>query len=264
MEPVGTVVDVGEGDFQARVLDASRTAPVVVDFWAGWCRPCLVLGPVLERLVAEHGQRLVLAKVDVDASPTLAARYGVRGIPAVKAFVDGDVVSEFVGVQPEDAVRRFLEGLLPTEGEELAAAARTAEERGDRHEAERGYRHALSVEPGNRSATVGLARLLAVDDGMEEAAKLLRSLPPDAEVRSLLARAELGEAASAGDGVATAARDAIAGRHREALERCLGLVRGGGDERDRAREIMLRVFDELGDDHPLTREFRPRLASALF
>ncbi|MBM3502136.1 MAG: co-chaperone YbbN, partial [Armatimonadetes bacterium] len=106
--------DVDEGTFSAEVLLRSHEVPVVVDFWAAWCAPCRTLGPLLERLTVEAGGAFQLAKVDVDASPNLAVRYGVRGIPAVKGFRGGEVAAEFVGAQPEPLVRRFLQRLAPS------------------------------------------------------------------------------------------------------------------------------------------------------
>jgi putative thioredoxin len=192
------VIDVGEADFDSLVVEASRQVPVVVDFWAGWCRPCLVLSPILERLADEYEGRFVLAKVDVDANPGLAGRFGVQGIPAVKAFVDGAATAEFVGVQPEEAVRTFLDRVTGAESEARRSAAEAA----------------------------------------------LRDLGGDGAV---------GEMAVA----------ALEGRHREALERGLALVGNGADDAA-ARETMLRIFELLGDNDPLTREYRSRLASALF
>ena len=270
------VVEVGEAEWEERVLGASRERPVVVDFWAGWCQPCRVLGPVLERLAEEHAGRFILAKVDVDANQALAARYGVQGIPAVKAFRDGEAVSEFVGAQPEDVVRAWLREVLPSEAEPIAAEGRRAEEGGDPGAAEAAYRRALDADPGLEDAIAGLARVRLAAGDHEEARVLAERLPQNPEARSIAARARLAAAAPASEelrsradadpeaALAVAAAEAARGDHGDALERCLRLVRSGGEGRDRARELMVAIFEALGEDHPLVREYRPRLASALY
>jgi putative thioredoxin len=118
-------MDATEQTFASDVVERSADVPVVVDFWAEWCGPCRALTPVLEREVAERDGQLELVKVDVDANPGLANEYDVRGIPAVKAFRNGRVVSEFVGVQSPQSVAAFLDALTqPTEGEQLLAGLR--------------------------------------------------------------------------------------------------------------------------------------------
>lgn len=273
------VIDVSEQDFAERVLDASREVPVVVDFWAGWCRPCLVLGPILEALAEEHDGRFVLAKVDVDQNQSLAGRYGIQGIPAVKAFRDGEVISEFVGAQPDDMVRLWLREVLPSEAEPIVADARRVEEEGDLERAETGYRRALEVDPDHEEATVGLARALLARGEAGEATRVASRLPAHPEARAIAARAALAEslpedgdlddlrARAEGDpevALAVAAADADRGDAADALERLLRVIGSGGEARDRARDLMVTIFESLGDEHPLVREYRPRLASALY
>lgn len=276
-----TVIEVGERDFEERVLEASRRVPVLVDFWAGWCRPCLVLGPVLEKLAGEHGGRFVLAKVNVDENPNLAAAFGVQGIPAVKAFRDGRVVDEFVGVQPEEAIRGLLRGLVPSEAEDMVEEAAKAEAAGDPTAAESGYRRALEVDPDHAGAALGLARILLARGEAREARTLLSRFPGDPEAARLEAEADLRERAPSPEELAdlrarldgggdvetlvrVAAGEAVAGEPRAALERCLEALRGTGAGREAARDLMVRIFALLGDEHPLTQEFRPRLARALY
>lgn len=257
-----TSIDVGQEDFEARVLEGSRQVPVVVDFWADWCQPCRILSPVLERLAGEYDGRFVLAKVDVDANPALAGMFGVQGIPAVKAFRDGAVVAEFVGVQPEETIRRFLDEIAPDVAR--LEPAKKAEEVGALDEAERLYREALTTNPNDAQATVGLARVLLARGSDKEARSLLQAVPFEAESRRLLAELSLQQMAAGGGPMAPAAAAAMAGDYRGALDRCLRIIADGGEERDAARETMVAIFDMLGAEHPLTREYRPRLASALF
>jgi putative thioredoxin len=258
-----SVIEVGEAEFESLVVTASHETPVVVDFWAGWCQPCLILGPLLERLASEYGGRFVLAKLDVDANPSVASRFGIRGIPAVKAFRDGEVVSEFVGVQPEALLRQFLDGLVPSEADDLVAEAAAAEARGDPAGAEATYRKALELRDTHEAAVLGLARLLAGDGRGQEARTLLARIPVTEEARAITAELDLVELASASGDLGAAARAAAAGEHRMALDRALELV-GDGQDAAAARDLMVRVFEVLGADHPLTLEYRPRLARALF
>ena len=276
------VRDVDEATFEREVVERSRQVPVVVDFWAAWCGPCRTLGPVLERLAAAAGGDFELVKVDVDRNPRLAQRYRVQGIPAVKAFRDGQVVSEFTGALPEPRVREWLKEITPSAADRLAAEGRAAEDRGDAHAAERAYRATLGEEPGHAAAAVGLARLLADRGALEEAEGLLRPLAADPEAQRLRTRLRFRAAARDADVAALNARLAADPRDMEARYQ-LGLALAGDeayaaaldhlleavrlDRRyadDAARKAMIDIFNLLGDDDPRTQEYRRRLSSVLF
>src|SRR5262245_36113043 len=176
------VIDVGDEDFEAAVVTRSRTVPVVVDFWAPWCGPCRTLGPVLERLAREHAGAFVLAKVNVDEAPAVAGVFRIQGIPAVKAFRDGAVVAEFVGAQPEAAVRQFLTAILPTEADRLAEEGAAHAAAGDAEAARAAFEGALARDPAQARALVGLARQHAAAAETDEALRLLDRVPPGTPV----------------------------------------------------------------------------------
>jgi putative thioredoxin len=251
------VIDVTEADFDRLVIERSRALPVVVDFWAEWCGPCRTLGPVLERAVSARAGKVELAKVDTDASPALAARYRVQGIPAVKAFREGEVAEEFTGALPQAEVERFLDALVPSEAEQLAAHAAAS---GDELE----LRRALALDPRQAAAAAALARLLL---GRGEPAEALAVVEPvaatDFACAGLAARARL---QLAGDPVAADALSALDGGDvAHGLELLQAAVAGEADvkRRDLLRQVMVGVFTELGTDDPLARAHRRRLAIAL-
>jgi putative thioredoxin len=187
-------MDVTEATFEIDVVERSRSVPVVVDFWADWCGPCHTLAPVLEQAVAQREGGVVLAKVDVDANPRLAQQFGIRGIPAVKAFKDGRMVSEFTGAQPPQAVATFLDELTgPSQGERLLAE-------------------------------------------LQETGEFPEILGPLAE-----------------------------GDYERVLEWLLAQVAEAEPERrDRIRQVMVAIFEELGHEDPVASSYRRRLATALY
>jgi putative thioredoxin len=251
-------MDVTEATFQTAVIDRSHELPVVVDFWAEWCGPCRQLGPVLERAADARSGKLELAKVDVDANPMLARTYGIQGIPAVKAFRDGAVAAEFVGVQPPIAVDRFLDSLLPSEADALV-------QRGD----EDSLRRALELEPTRADAALPLARILRARGETDAALETLARVPGSFAADGLAARIALERAAGATGhpgapdlSEAFAALDA--GDRERALDLLLAALPSADGSRDEIRRVVIGILDELGVDHPLARESRRRLASALY
>ena len=246
------VFDVDEADFESRVVERSREVPVVVDFWADWCGPCKTLTPALERAAEARAGKVELAKVDVDQNQGLAASFGIRGIPSVKAFRDGQVAAEFTGALPPPKVEEFFDSLVPSEADQLA-----------KQDDEASLRRALELDPGHSEAKQKLARLLLDRDEAAEALELLEPAAGDFVADGLAARARL---QLDGDEELQPAFEAWdAGDHERALELLQeALARAEDpDRRDAIRRVMIAIFTELGADHPLARAHRRRLAAAL-
>jgi putative thioredoxin len=280
------VRDVTAATFERDVIEASHAIPVLVDFWAAWCAPCRALKPVLEKLAMEHAGAFVLAKVDTDAEQEVARRFGIRGIPNVKAFVDGRVVDEFAGALPETAVRAFIARLLPGDAEKRRRHAARLLAAGDVAAAETALNEALELEPGHAQARVDLAGLLFAGGRVEEAERALDAIPireRSAEADALAARiafwrkAQTLESAQELEAAVAARpddRDALLrlaerhvadGRYEAALERLLEVVQADrGELREKARKAMIDVFARAAAEPDLVSTYRRRLSSALY
>ncbi|MDD5296920.1 MAG: tetratricopeptide repeat protein [Rhodocyclaceae bacterium] len=279
-------MDVAAGDFEDKVMRASFDVPVVVDFWAPWCGPCRTLGPILEKLAAEYGGRFILAKINADENQELAAQLGVRGIPAVKAIVQGQLANEFTGAQPESAVRRFIEALLPSPAEPLYREAVDAIVSGDNALALERLNRTLEADGKFEPALLDRAELFLEMGQAEEARTALAGIgevEDRTRLDALFARLELAAGASAvqGDEAELAARiEADAGdlaarlelarllanrrMFEPAMEQLLEIVRRDRKFEDEAgRKTLIALFNLLGGDHELVRRYRSRLATAL-
>jgi len=235
------MADVTDATFEEAVVKRSHEVPVVVDLWAPWCGPCKTRGPVIERVVAETGGRVELAKVNVDENPAVSAAFRVQSIPAVFAIAEGRVVDQFIGAQPEAQVRAFVARLAPeeTEVDRLLAA-------GD----EASLRRAVELEPGNEDAVVALAELLVGAGQGDEALALLERVPETAEVRRVAALARVGGAAAVGGADEVTAE----------LDSLLDRVKGDDD----ARQRFVDLLEVLGPDDPRTQQYRKQLTARLF
>jgi putative thioredoxin len=278
-------IEVGDHDFETAVLQRSKDVPVLVDFWAPWCGPCRVLGPVLEKLAEEYSGEFLLAKINVDDNPSVAATFGIQGIPAVKLFRDGNIASEFTGALPEAMVREFLSRFLPSAADKQALQAAELENEGKNAEAKTLYQAILQAEPSHPKALLGIGRLSANEGDDQTALSYLEKLPLVADERKeadrLIARLKL-QSGSGQDEPALRAKlksdpnnlearfelaQALAAneRYEEALGEFLAIVKANKNlHDDGARKAMIQIFEVLGSDHPLTEKYRSDLAKVLF
>jgi putative thioredoxin len=279
-------VDVNEADFDEKVIAASYKQPVVVDFWAPWCAPCKVLKPILEKLADEYAGKFLLAKVNSDECPDISFQYGVRGIPSVKAIVNGRPVDEFTGALPEREVRAWLKKIIPSPAEELRLAAQQLVATGDTDGAMQKLAEASALDPNNERVRVDNAELLLAKGQVAEARQLLNSLR-DPEVANedrvlkLAALARLQSGVSGADEAALAAAIAAnandlearlklanllvaSKRYAEGMDQLLEIVmRDRGFKDDIGRKTLLDAFSLLGGEGALVTNYRRKLSGLL-
>jgi putative thioredoxin len=271
------IINVSEGDFEYQVLAYSQQMPVVVDFWADWCIPCRTLGPMLEKLVQEGDGAFRLAKVDVDANPNLANQYKVHSIPSVKAFRDGKVVSEFTGLIPEARLRDFIRSIVPNELDLALEKSNSLYQLNQWRSAEQAYRSILEKNPEHPAARLGLAKSLLIQGESDEALSILQNFPPSREyntAQSLLPLAnalyQLNNGGSPTEDPLDAAfnrsiRLIKRGNLPAALDGLLDILRENKRYHDgEARKVFLGILELLGNEDPLTQQYRQELSSVLF
>ncbi len=280
------IIEITEDNYQTDVVEQSHRVPVLVDFWASWCQPCQMLMPVLAKLAEEYGGKFILAKVNTEEQQGLAAQFGIRSIPTVKLFKDGQPVDEFAGALPESEIRRFLDRHIPRESDALVEKARQLLLAGDADQALKILEATKATDPANVNVDIALAQAHAASGQPDRALEILQGLPLEAREKPEVQRLEglLHFEALATDAPdestlsrrleqnpddhearrLLAARKVLQEDYAGALDLLLELMRkdrGYGD--DAARKDMVRIFDLLGDD-PLVPRYRSRMMNLLY
>ena len=273
------VFDTSEATFDTDVLNLSFQSPVVVDFWAPWCGPCKMLGPILERLAIESEGNFYLAKVNVDDNPNLSVRFGVQGIPAVKAFREGEITSSFVGALPEAKIREFLRDIGPSEADHAIQEAASLLVTRHWSEAEARYSMVLEEQPNNAAATLGFVRALVAQGKGRQALTYIEDFPGGSEIIAAKQLEELARLIAEVEGKDEheeeqdmldaqywqSARLLARGHYEAGMDGLLEVLRVEKDYRKgEPRKVMLGMFALLGDDDTRTREYRGELASVLY
>jgi len=272
------IVDVNEMNFEYEVVSFSRNKPVLVDFWAEWCHPCETLGPILEKIVNEANGNLRLAKVNIDQNPNLAMQFNVRSIPTVKAFIDGQIANEFVGILPEARIREFISKLTPPTPIDLGLSkAQNLLLSHDWQGAEKILKDVLEEKSDSPSALLGMAKaMLALDQPVKamEALENIRStreinqaalLAPYAKILIEFHKETLPDENNLDAIFYNSIRLSIQGKYPIALDGLLDILKQDKRYRDKkAQEAILGILEIMGEEDLNTRAYRAELASILF
>lgn len=273
------IITVSEASFQYEVLAYSSQRPVVADFWAAWCQPCKILSPLLEQLAQAGNGSFRLAKVDVDANPSLVMQYNVQGIPAVKAFRNGQLVAEFTGLRTEQQLREFLHSLSPQPDDLAISKGNYLLSQGDWQLAAASFAKVLQQNQDNAPALLGLARSHLAQGHPQLALPILREFPPSNEYIAAEQLISLAEAMSNIDQIerqavadddhapifANALRLAGKGNIPSAIDGILDIMRTDKNYRKgEARKCAVGLLHLMGEEHPLSKGYRAELSTLLF
>lgn len=272
------IVDVTEADFEYEVLAYSQQTPVVVDFWAEWCGPCRSLSPILERLAHEAQGGFRLAKVNVDENPNLSLRYAVRSIPVVKAFRNGQMVTELIGAQPEPRIREFIRSIAPSKNDLALEKGFSLLGMRQPEKAEKAFRDVLNSTPGYPTALLGLSKSLILLGRAIEAQAVLVNFPSSREYNSAEILKPLTEAIAMLDkgfhfdgedpldaAFLNALRLVKRGNIEAAMDGFLDILRENKKYRNgEARRMMVALLELFGENDPVARQYRSELSSVLF
>lgn len=280
------IFEINSSNFQQQVIESSFNQPVLVDFWAAWCNPCQQLIPVLHKLVDDYQGGFLLCKVNTDEERDLAAQAGVRSLPTVKLFVDGQIVDEFMGALPESDIRNFLDQYIANESDEILSVALQAYNEGNTREAIQMLNEALANDPENDKLKINIAKLVANQNDLESAQALIDSLKPEQkdseEVKEIQAQIKIAEELkSIGDPNELQQRIQENPEDLDALLKMSTLMTARGDyetamnmlltimqknrefEDDAGRQGLLNLFELLGNDHPMVKTYRRKMFTLL-
>ncbi len=268
---------VTEADFEYEVIAYSNQAPVIVDFWAEWCRPCKTLTPLLEKLAEDAQGSYRLAKLNVDDNPNIALRYNVRSIPNIKAFRDGHVVSEFLGLQPEARVREFIRNLAPSQIDLLLEKGQSQLESMSWQEAGISFHQFLAKSPNHPAGLLGLLKSYLMQGVYSDARLIMADFPPSLEYSRMellqpLYNSLVAVTNSPGindDPLEATYQNAIRlikrGNLAASMDGLIDILRQDKHfHNEGVRKVLLSLFELLGDNHSLTQQYRRELAMVLF